>query len=153
MSASCLLSTQNLDPGLGLGPEPKEFDDQDREILDLIRGKAASARDFYRRTHAIVQEAQRLIEQASARAKDAERRAKKSEAALKGAEARASRAEAQIVQLTAHLATLERHHPAPASNDLSQISTTLRRVRPTLPIRATAKPQARSGSLKIWPFR
>ena len=147
------MSLQNLDPRLSVEIEPEEPDDQSREVLDLIRGKAANARAFYRRTHAIVQEAHRLIEQASAKAKNAEIRAAAIEIALKAAEERALRAEDKNLQLTAQLGAIERHRFTTPVRDAGQTPTSMRRIRPTLPICPTAKSQSDVALRRIWPFK
>lgn len=141
----------NLSPSVQT--ELGEPDDQNREVLDLIRDKAATAREFYRRTHAIVQEAQRLIEQASTKAKNAEVRAAAAETALKAAEDRACRSEAKILQLLAQLGVVERHPLVHSTNEVGQAQTNLRRIRPTLPIRSAAKSHEDTTLRKVWPFR
>ena len=153
MSISCFLSLQKLDLSRSVSTEPEGLDDQNREVLDLIRDKAATAREFYRRTHAIVQEAQRLIEQASANAKNAEARAAAAETALKAAEERACRSEAKNLELIAQLGVVERHPLAHSTNEIGQAPTNMRRIRPTLPIRSAAKSHEDATLRKVWPFR
>lgn len=153
MSTFCHPCAKKLDSDLGTAIDCEDLEGENYDVLKLIRSKAEGARSIYRRTHAIVQESQKLVEQASIRARDAETRATATEAALKAAEERANRAETRLAQLNAQLQSNQHYTSGLGFTKSNDVNPNPRKTRPKLPSNVASITQKESFTRKMWPFR